>query len=71
MTLNNVDSLIKKYKENHNEDSRDTVDAVAMVRVSTKEPKEGFSLDAQKDNIYEYALKQGLNIVKLWETLQT
>ena len=41
--------------------------AVAMIRVSSKEQSNGFSLDAQKSLLQEYMKKNGLECVKIFE----
>lgn len=50
---------------NHRERKK-AVTAVILVRVSSKEQEEGYSLDAQEHRLNEYCLRKGLKIIKVF-----
>lgn len=45
--------------------------AVMLVRVSTKEQQDNYSLEAQKDNLNKYADKNSFDIVKCFELVES
>ena len=45
--------------------------AVLWVRVSSREQKEGYSLDAQEDRLKNYCTQRGLTIVKQFTVVES
>jgi len=45
--------------------------ALLYIRVSSKEQEDGYSLDAQEKLGFEYAIRSGLEIVKIWKVSES
>lgn len=45
--------------------------AVLWIRVSSREQKEGYSLDAQEDRLKNYCTQRGLTIVKQFTVVES
>ncbi len=45
--------------------------AIAISRVSSKEQEEGYSIDAQKRRLEEYCLRRGLELIKVFELVES
>lgn len=45
--------------------------AVLWIRVSSREQKEGYSLDAQEDRVKNYCIRQGLTIIKQFTVVES
>ena len=45
--------------------------AVILARVSSKEQEEGYSIEAQKERLFEYCQKNNLQIIKVFEIIES
>lgn len=45
--------------------------AIAISRVSSKEQEEGYSIDAQKRRLQEYCIRKGLELIKVFELVES
>lgn len=45
--------------------------AVLWIRVSSREQKEGYSLDAQEDRVKNYCIRKGLTVIKQFTIVES
>ncbi|ABV79430.1 Cassette chromosome recombinase B [Rickettsia bellii OSU 85-389] len=45
--------------------------AIILVRVSSKEQEDGYSLDAQKKRLEDYCIRLGLEVIKIFELVES